>query len=146
MTVPKPFVISPQDRSRGLNVVGEKVTVLASMDATSSYELFFQDGVAGTGPPPHRHDWDESFYVLQGDIRFGMEDAEMLATPGTLVHMPAGTTHWFRFEGDDGQMLSITGPGSRASAFFTQLDADIADGNDLAGLSEVAEKHGVIIP
>ena len=50
--MPKPFVIFPADRSRALSVVGEKITVLASHEATHGYELFFQDGVKGTGPPP----------------------------------------------------------------------------------------------
>ena len=143
--MPKPFVITPGDRSRELNVVGEKVTVLASKEATGGYELFFQDGVEGTGPPPHKHDWDESFYVLQGNIQFGIEDEEMRAGPGTLVHLPAGTRHWFRFESDEGRMLSITGAGSGASAFFTQVDADVADGNDLETLEKVADRHDVNI-
>jgi hypothetical protein len=66
--MPKPFVVLPESRARALDVVGEKITVLASVDDTHGYELFFQDGTKGTGPPPHSHDWDESFFVLRGDI------------------------------------------------------------------------------
>jgi len=143
--VPKPFVVSPENRARALAVVGEKITVLASKDDTHGYELFFQDGTRGTGPPPHSHDWDESFFVLNGDIEFGFGGREMLATPGTLVHVPAGTEHWFRFASDRAQMLSVTGSGSGAAAFFTQVDADVADGSDLDGLAAVAQKHGLDI-
>jgi len=139
--VPKPFVVLPDRRSRPLNVVGEKITVLASKDDTHGYELFLQDGVEGTGPPPHSHDWDESFFVLKGNIRFGFDGREMLATPGTLVHLPAGTEHWFKFESDEGQMLSVTGSGSGAAAFFSQVDADVSDASDIEGLAVVAEKH-----
>jgi quercetin dioxygenase-like cupin family protein len=143
--MPRAFVVSPEQRSRALDVVGEKITVLASSEDTHGYELFFQDGTRGTGPPPHSHDWDESFFVLNGDIRFGFDDREMLATPGTLVHLPAGTQHWFRFESDRAQMLSVTGSGSGAAAFFTQVDADVRDGSDLVGLAAVADEHGVEI-
>lgn len=143
--MPRPLVVPPDRRPRALDVVGEKITVLASSEDTQGYELFFQDGPRGTGPPPHSHDWDESFFVLSGDIRFGFEDREMLAKPGTLVHLPAGTQHWFRFESDRGQMLSVTGSGSGAAAFFTQVDADVRDGSDLAGLAAVADEHGVEI-
>lgn len=139
--MPKPFVVIPENRSRALDVVGEKITVLASKNDTHGYELFFQDGVAGTGPPPHSHDWDESFFVLKGNIHFGFDGREMLAIPGTLVHVPAGTEHWFRFESDEGQMLSVTGSGSGAAAFFTQVDADVADASDIDGLVAVAAKH-----
>jgi len=113
------FAIVPENRSRAFDIVGEQVTVLASNAQTGGYELFIQEGIEGAGPPPHTHDWDESFFVLKGNIRFGIEDDEMLATPGTLVHFPSGTKHWFRFEGSEGQMLSVTGIGSRASAFFS---------------------------
>ena len=139
--MPKPFVVLPENRARALDVVGEKITVLASMDDTHGYELFFHDGTKGTGPPPHSHDWDESFFVVKGDVQFGFDGREMLATPGTLVHLPAGTEHWFRFESDEGQMLSLTGLGSGAAAFFTQVDADVSDGSDIDGLVAVAEKH-----
>lgn len=143
--MPKPFVIFPEDRSRALSVVGEKITVLADRDDTRGYELFFQDGVKDTGPPPHAHDWDESFYVLRGNIRFAYGEHEMVATPGTLVHVPGGVVHWFRFESDGAQMFSVTGAGSRAAAFFRQLDAEVSDGNDLVGLGAVAVKHGLRI-
>jgi quercetin dioxygenase-like cupin family protein len=141
--VPKPFVVLPDNRSRPLHVVGEKITVLASSDDTHGYELFFQDGTRGTGPPPHSHDWDESFFVLKGTVQFGFEGREMLATPGTLVHLPAGTEHWFRFQSDEGQMLSVTGRGSGAAAFFTQVDADVSDGSDIEGVVAVADQHGI---
>ncbi len=140
--MPKPFAVFPKDRSRALDVVGEKVTVLASNNDTHGYELFFQDGTKGNGPPPHSHDWDESFFVLKGNVQFGFGGGEaMLATPGTLVHLPAGTEHWFKIDSDEAQMLSVTGQGSGAAAFFSQVDADVSDGSDIDGLSKVAEKH-----
>ena len=143
--MPKPFVVLPENRARPLNVVGEKITVLASKAETQGYELFFQDGVEGMGPPPHSHDWDESFFVMRGNIQFGLDGREMRAVPGTLVHIPAGTEHWFRFESDEGEMLSMTGLGSGAAAFFTQVDADVSDGSDIPGLVAVAENHGLKI-
>jgi quercetin dioxygenase-like cupin family protein len=141
--MPKPFVVHPENRSRALAVVGEKITVLASKEGTHGYEIFFQDGGRGTGPPPHSHDWDESFFVLKGTIRFGFDGTEMVATPGTLVHLPAGTVHWFQFASDHGQMLSITGTGSGAAAFFTQVDAEVSDGSDIDGLRRIADEHGL---
>ena len=59
----KAFVVAPKDYPRPLNVVGEHITVLASEAATGGYEIFLQEGPEGTGPPPHSHPWDESFFV-----------------------------------------------------------------------------------
>ena len=83
-----PFVVTPGEYARALNVVGEKITVLASKGATHGYEIFLQQGDEGTGPPPHSHDWDESFYVVRGNIEIRYEDQTVIARPGTLVHLP----------------------------------------------------------
>lgn len=138
------FAQSVEDRPRPLNVVGEQITVLASRQATEGYEIFLQEGPENTGPPPHHHDWDESFFVIDGQVDFGIGDEQMTAQAGTLVHLPAGTVHWFRFGSGGGRMISMTGEGSDAAAFFTDLDAGIPDGSlDLETLGEVADRYAV---
>ena len=99
----KPFFVTPKDYAQPLNVVGEHITVLASGAATGGYEIFLQAGPEGSGPVPHTHPWDESFYVTKGEVDFGIEDrAIVTAVPGTLVNIPAGTTHWFRWRAGGG--------------------------------------------
>ncbi len=142
----KPLVKFPENMPSPLNVVGEGITILSSNSETSDYEIFFQDGPEGSGPPPHSHDWDESFYVLEGNIEFGYDDEKMLAKPGTLVHLPAGNVHWFRFATGGGKMLSITGQRSNASNFFTELAKEIQPGEpDLDKLNSVAVRNGVTL-
>ena len=140
----QPFALSPENYSQPLEVVGEQITVLASNEATSGYEIFEQAGPPGSGPPPHSHEWDESFYVLAGEIEFGFGDETMTASAGTLVHIPTGTVHWFRFA-TEGRMISMTG-GGNAAAFFTQVDAEIApEAPDLGKLVDIGQQHGVAV-
>jgi quercetin dioxygenase-like cupin family protein len=139
----KPFVVTPKDYAPSLNIVGEHVTVLASGESTQSYEVFLQRGPEGSGPPPHSHPWDESFYVVKGQIDFGIGEKSMTASPGTLVHLPAGTPHWFRFGVGGGEMISMT---SRlgASQMFTDMAREVAPVNpDLGKLTEVGARHGL---
>ena len=140
----KPFIVTPQDYAKQLDIVGEHVTVLASGEATESYEIFLQQGPEGSGPPPHSHPWHESFLVVKGRVDFGIGDAAATtALPGTLVHLPAGTVHWFRFGPGGGEMVSMT---SRlgASRMFTDMAREIAPVNpDLGKLAEVAGRHGM---
>jgi quercetin dioxygenase-like cupin family protein len=139
----KPFVVAPQDYAPALNIVGEHVTVLASGEATEGYEIFLQRGAEGSGPPPHSHPWDESFYVIRGQIDFGIGADSTTASPGTLVHLPTGTVHWFRFGRGGGEMLSMT---SRlgASKMFTDFAREIAPVNpDVGKLAEVGARHGL---
>src|SRR4051794_39460067 len=103
----QPFVVSPRDRAQSLRVVGEHNTVLASAAQTGCYEIFSQAGPQGSGPPPHNHPWDEAFYVTRGEVAFGVGDRESLAVAGTLVQVPGGTTHWFRYGPGGGEMLSV---------------------------------------
>jgi quercetin dioxygenase-like cupin family protein len=139
----KPFVVTPKDYAPALNIVGEHVTVRASGAATEGYEVFFQRGPEGSGPPPHSHPWDESFFVTKGQIDFGIGAESTTASPGTLVHLPAGTVHWFRFAEGGGEMLSMT---SRlgASEMFADLAREVAPVNpDLGKLAEVGARHGL---
>jgi quercetin dioxygenase-like cupin family protein len=140
----KPFIVLPESRPLSLNVVGEQITILASKGATHGYEVFLQEGPDGSGPPPHSHPWDETFYVIRGDIEFGIDEKSMTAKPGTLVHVPAGTVHWFRFGKGGGQMISMAGEGSRASTLFTDIDAEIPVGPpDIERLLNIAKRNAV---
>ena len=115
--MPEPLIFTPNERPKTLDVIGENLTILASAGQTAGYELFYQDGQVGHGPRPHHHAWDEAFFVIKGQIDFGVGDKELTTPPGTLVHIASGSMHWFRFV-EDGEMLSITGPGSDAALFF----------------------------
>jgi len=43
------------------------------------------------GPPPHRRDFDETFYVLDGDLTFQLGEELVIAGPGALACAPGGT-------------------------------------------------------
>jgi len=139
----RPFIVAPGDQPEALDIVGEHVTVLASGEATGGYEIFLQRGPEGSGPPPHSHPWDESFYVVEGEVDFGIGDDSRTAGAGTLVHLPAGTVHWFRFGRGGAEMISMT---SRlgASEMFTDMARELAPLDpDLGKLAEVGGRHGL---
>ena len=143
---PQPFVVTPNAYARALNVVGERITVLASNASTQGYEIFLQQGEEGTGPPPHSHDWDESFYVIKGNVEISYGDQTVSAKPGTLVHLPAGTIHGFRFGAGGGEMISVTSQNGQAARLFTTLDQEIPVGSlDIPKLISVAGKYGVTV-
>jgi quercetin dioxygenase-like cupin family protein len=66
----RPIIKFPEQQPAPLNIVGEGITILTSKSESSGYEIFIQEGPEGSGPPPHSHDWDESFYVIKGSIEF----------------------------------------------------------------------------
>ena len=142
----QPFVVTPKDYDRALNVVGTKVTVLASNAVTRGYEITFQQGDEGTGPPLHSHEWDEAFFVIKGEVEFRYGDKTALAVPGTLVHLPGGTVHGFRYGAGGGEILEITGQGGFASKMFTNIDQEIYPGPpDIPKVVEILKKNGVTV-
>jgi quercetin dioxygenase-like cupin family protein len=138
----QPVVVTPEDRPQALKLVGEGITVLADGATTGSYEIFRQTGPEGSGPPPHNHPWDEAFYVVAGQVTFGIEgDDNRAAPPGTLVHIPGGSMHWFRFGPGGGEMISITSRAG-ASAFFTEVDRKVSPTEpDIGVLLGIASSH-----
>jgi quercetin dioxygenase-like cupin family protein len=141
----QPFVTSPQDYPKPLRVLDEQITVLAPAGATGGYEIFLQRAPEGAGPPPHNHPWDESFYVTKGEIEFGIGADTKVAVTGTLVHIPAGVTHWFRFGKGGAEMVSMTS-GAGASALFTDLDREIAPGPpDFEKIMGIAARHSLTV-
>jgi quercetin dioxygenase-like cupin family protein len=145
--MPNHLIVSPDRAPAPLKMVGEEITVLASAIQTGSYEIFRQAGREGSGPPPHSHPWDEAFYVIDGEVIFGVDDEQdLVAGSGTLVHVPGGSTHWFRFGAGGGVMISMTS-GVGASEFFTQVDREVSPtAPDFGALIGIATSHGLSIP
>jgi quercetin dioxygenase-like cupin family protein len=45
------------------------------------------------GPPLHRHDFDEAFYMLEGELIFQVEDELSTKRAGELVFAPRNVAH-----------------------------------------------------
>lgn len=140
----KQFIVKPGDRSAALSVIGTSVTVLVSAADSKSQQVTLQSGDEGTGPPPHNHDWDESFYVTRGQVQFTCAGQTTMCVAGTFVHVPAGVVHAFSYGPGGGEMLEVTGMGSTAIQMFTALDREVPPGPpDVPKVVLVAAEYGV---
>src|SRR3954453_22093188 len=45
------------------------------------------------GPPLHKHDFDEAFYMLEGELIFQVEDELFTRHPGELAFAPRNVAH-----------------------------------------------------
>ncbi len=143
--MPRPLIVPENKRNKPLDVGGFSITVLASEADTGDYEVFHLAGPEGKGPGPHFHPWDESFFVINGELHCGVDDVETVALAGTLVHVPAGSTHWFRFGKGGATLIGITSRGN-ASKMFTDFAQGVSwDNPDREKLIELAAKYGQTI-
>ena len=139
-----PFVVKPEERATALDVLGTRVTVIVSGDQSNDQRITVQSGSEGSGPPPHSHDWDESFYVSDGQVQFTCAGETTMCGRGTFVHVPAGTVHAFSYGPGGGELVEITGRRSRAIEMFSALDRDMPPGPpDVAKAVRLLGDHGV---
>jgi quercetin dioxygenase-like cupin family protein len=140
-----PIITVSDKRAKPLNVGGFSITVLASESDTDGYEIFHSICTYGKGPGPHYHPWDESLYITKGQVHCGVDEEEILASKGTLIHIPAGSVHWFRFGKEGGEFISITSKGN-ASKMFTAFSQGVNwESRDREELIKLAAEHGQVV-
>lgn len=73
----------------------------------------------GSGPPPHRHDFEESFTLLEGELEFTFRgETQTLKAPGT-VNIPANAPHVFKNKsGTTVHMLCLCTPAGQDEFFM----------------------------
>jgi quercetin dioxygenase-like cupin family protein len=143
---PESFIVTQETSSQAVDLLGIKITVLATNVQTQGYEITLQQGADGMGPPPHRHEWDESFYVLKGSIDMTVAGKSAHCERGTLVHIPRGTAHSYRFGAEGGELLEIAGAGGSATRMFIDVAKRIPPGPPDFGLIAAAlSEHGATL-
>ena len=110
-----------------LGVVGDTYTMLLSgADTAGRYTLIDMHVPPGGGPPPHRHDFEEMFSVLDGEIELTFRDQTVVATAGETVNVPANAPHVFRNAGDrPARLLCLCSPAGQEE-FFRTLGIPVA--------------------
>ncbi|MBC8091511.1 MAG: cupin domain-containing protein [Pseudonocardia sp.] len=84
-----------------LGVVGDTHTVLLTGDDTAGrYSLIDMLVPPGGGPPRHRHDVEEMFHVLDGQVEITFRGETSTAHTGQTVNIPALAPHRFRHASD----------------------------------------------
>jgi quercetin dioxygenase-like cupin family protein len=123
------LTIARPDEDRGLRhlgLVGDTYTILVTGDDTAGkYTLIDMHVPPGGGPPPHRHDFEEMFTVLEGEVELNFRDEHFVAKAGETVNVPANAPHAFRnASGQAARLLCMcTPPGQEA--FFTAVGAPV---------------------
>jgi quercetin dioxygenase-like cupin family protein len=64
--------------------------------ADEGFESFEWHDPPGADYAPHAHDHDESLWIIDGTIVFGVEGRDYALGPGDRLMLPAGTVHTAR--------------------------------------------------
>jgi quercetin dioxygenase-like cupin family protein len=78
------------------------------------------------GPPLHHHEFDETFYVLDGELTFQVRDELFTAGPGALAFAPGGVVHTFANLGDAPARYLLLCTPAGFEGYFARLAAQAA--------------------
>jgi quercetin dioxygenase-like cupin family protein len=86
-------------------------------------------GLPGSGPGPHVDPWQESFYVLEGELTFRVEEDGMarsiVAAPGDAVSIAPGVAHGFSVTSEEPARYLIAGTAAGIDTFFADAGEPI---------------------
>ena len=110
-----------------IGLVGDTYTVLLSgKDTNGRYCLIDMHIPQGGGPPPHRHDFEESFTVLEGEIEATFRGEKSVVRAGETLSIPANAPHAFKNASEKpARLLCICAPAGQED-FFAQVGASVA--------------------
>jgi mannose-6-phosphate isomerase-like protein (cupin superfamily) len=95
-------------------------------DTGGRYTLIDMYIPPGGGPPPHRHDFEEMFSILEGELEVTFRGTSLLAQAGETINVPANAPHQFRnTSGKPARLLCLCAP-SGQEEFFTAVGDRVA--------------------
>jgi mannose-6-phosphate isomerase-like protein (cupin superfamily) len=110
-----------------IGLVGDTyTTLLSASDTAGRYCLIEMHIPPGGGPPPHRHDFEETFIVLEGELLARFRGNQSQVRAGQTVHIPANAPHQFHNAGGKPvRLLCICAPAGQEE-FFAQVGVAVA--------------------
>jgi quercetin dioxygenase-like cupin family protein len=106
----------------------------------------------GGGPGPHRHDFEETFILLDGEIEVTFRGRKSFVRAGDTVNIPSNAPHQFQnTSSTPARMICICSPAGQED-FFLQLGVPVATRTtpppplDAKQMGEFLEKARALAP
>jgi quercetin dioxygenase-like cupin family protein len=121
----RPVAVRPGDAPTIQGPAGGPLSFMLRGEQTDGALTALENVIApGDGPPAHVHAGeDESWYVIEGELRFRLGDALESAPAGTFVFVPRGTPHCFQNVGDGPARILVMFTPSGMERFFDRFAA-----------------------
>lgn len=114
--------IAPGDGARAM-AGGNQITFKFGPDQAAEDLSLFESGIpAGGGVFPHMHEeYEEAFYVLEGEVSFLLGSDWRVGGPGTVVHVPKRCIHAFKSPGPSEARLLVMHTPARAVRMIEEM-------------------------
>jgi quercetin dioxygenase-like cupin family protein len=106
------LAVEHPDINPHIGVVGDTYTILLSgKDTAGRFCLIDMHVPPGGGPPPHRHDFEETFTLLEGELEATFRGKKRTVRAGETINIPANAPHQFHNSSSQPvRMLCICSP------------------------------------
>src|SRR5215469_4003059 len=121
------LTLAQPDELPHIGLVGDTYTITVPGEATNGrYCVIDMHIPPGGGPPPHRHDFEETFILLEGEMEATFRGKRLTVRAGDTLHIPANAPHQFH-NGSAGavRMLCICSPAGQEK-FFREIGVPVA--------------------
>jgi quercetin dioxygenase-like cupin family protein len=110
-----------------VGLVGDTYTITVDGDDTNGRFCVVDMHIPpGGGPGPHRHDFEETFIVLDGEIEATFRGKKSAVHAGETVNIPANAPHMFHnTSADAARLLCICSPAGQET-FFLEVGVPVA--------------------
>src|SRR5208283_4092178 len=110
-----------------IGLVGDTYTITVTGEQTAGRFCIIDMHIPpGGGPPPHRHDFEETFILLEGEMEATFRGQKSMVRAGDTLNIPANAPHQFHnISAQPVRMLCICSP-SGQEKFFMEVEVPVA--------------------
>lgn len=121
------LTLAQPDMLPHIGLVGDTYTIIVSGDATDGRFCVIDMYIPpGGGPPPHRHDFEETFILLEGEVEATFRGKKLIARAGDTLNIPSNAAHQFHnASAMPVRMLCICSPAG-LEKFFMEVGVPVA--------------------
>ena len=110
-----------------IGLVGDTYTItVAGRDTNDRFCVIDMHIPSGGGPGPHRHDFEETFILLEGEIAVTFRGQKSVARAGDTINIPSNAPHRFQnLSSGPARMICICSPAGM-DRFFMEVGMPVA--------------------
>ncbi len=136
-----PKLLQPGE-GEAFRMLSHTLTSKVSADDTNGAWVMFElTDTSGNGAPLHTHPWEETFYILEGELEVSIGNRKERATKGASLHLPGNVVHGFTICSPTVRFLVMVP--AYAEPFYREVGEKVSLPPCLEDLQEVCTKHGV---
>lgn len=131
------------DEGESFNVADSTFTTKISGKETNGQWIMYEIAASvGYKPPLHSHPWDETFYILEGEIEIQVGSLKTMSKVGSVMFVPTNVPHTYKICSQIARFLVILAPAS-ADVFYREYGEKSTAPPTLEDLQYFRNKYGI---